>query len=398
MEKLLKNKIIITILALLLTSFVACSDEPNAVGVGLIPDKDKLTFESIDSYTSGFSQSFESFKKDSLKFGSTSPVLLGNYKNISIDMLIGFLISLPDSIKEPFTTGEAKLLSCWIEAEPTYWIGDSNNFSFTLHRINSSWNPAIITQDTIDEINNKLGPNLLDASTYSFVDTLMKFDVNKDLVEGWTRRTFDSSYEKDYGMLLRSNSSSAIVGFQALTSFPYAEYPKLYMVFEKPGVFIDTLVAIPSSDLHIPTGVILQNTSQSIILQSTLGVRGKLKFDLSMVPENILINKADLDLFIDTDNSEEGSVKTDTIAISLLKKFEDATLSSSIGRYPLLRKDNKYTGDIRAFVQNWINGEINEGVQLQLSDELRSVSKVAIYNTFAVDSLRPRLTIYYTKN
>ncbi|MBK7106428.1 MAG: hypothetical protein IPH62_14200 [Ignavibacteriae bacterium] len=383
-------------LAILVVYFSSCTNDPNSLGTDLVPNSDKLNFVVIDSYTSNFNQELTSYKYDSLRFGSSSTVLLGNYKNITSEVLIGFYINPADSIMDPYKADSSKLIKCWVEIQPTYWIGDSNSFQFSIHRINSSWNPSSISQDTINEIYNTLGPNLLDQSTYSFADTVMKFDLNTELVDGWIRRTYDSSYAPDYGILMRPISNSGIVGFQALTTYNDEDYPYLYMVFEQEGVF-DTIIAIPSADLHVPKGEIYSNTNDNIILQSSLAVRGKLLFDLSLVPENIVINKATLDLFIDNNNTEFGTIDADTIAIGFLTDFEKSTLSTEIGKYPILKSGDKYSGDIRLFVQKWMDGEENKGLLIQLSDELRSVSRVGIFNsTSSVDSLKPRLTIYYT--
>ncbi|MFZ1289507.1 MAG: hypothetical protein WAR79_05435 [Melioribacteraceae bacterium] len=389
----LTNYIIILISIIYLSS---CTNDPNSLGTDLVPDSDKLNFVVLDSYTSNFNQELTSFKYDSLEFGSSSTVLLGSYKNISSEILIGFYINPPDSILDPFKADSTKLVKCWVEIQPTYWIGDSNNFQFTIHKINSSWNPSSVDQDTLNEIYNTLGPNLLDHSKYSYADTIMRFDLNTELVDGWIRRTYDSTYAPDYGILLRPVSNTGIVGFQALTTYNDEDYPFLFMVFEQEGIF-DTLIAIPSADLHVPKGEVISNTNENIILQSTLGIRGKLYFDLSLVPENIVVNKATLDLFIDNNNTEFGSIDADTIAVGLLTDLEKVTLSTEIGKYPLLKSDGKYSGDIRLFIQKWVDGEENQGLQIQLSDELRSVSRVGIFNsTSSVDSLKPRLTIYYT--
>jgi hypothetical protein len=93
MEKFLKLSnlfsLFILILFILLSS---CTDDPTSVGNALIPDKDKLNSIVLDSQTEGFEQTFTSFQKDSLFFGSSDRILLGSYKNISSEVLISFII------------------------------------------------------------------------------------------------------------------------------------------------------------------------------------------------------------------------------------------------------------------------------------------------------------------
>lgn len=396
----MKTQIKFFLFIALLTGFLSCTNDPDPVGLNVVPKEDRLSSDVIDSYTDNFDQTFTSFKYDSLSYGSSPTILLGNYKNIKSEALIGFYINLPDSILNSFAADSINLVSSYVSIRTSYSIGDKSNFRISLYRINRSWNPSTITQDTLDLIHSNEGSDLLDQSTFSINDSIMKFDVDKDLVRGWIQRTYDSTAAKDYGMLLSPSpsSGSAIVGFQGLTSYPFYQYPTLYMIFEKPGEFIDTVLAIPSIDVHFAEGNIDPDPSGTVLLQSTLGVRGKLKFDLSQVPHHVFINKATLDLYTDDTQSDQGSPASDSLAISFLTNFDNATVSSEIGQYRLTKSNNKYSGDIRLFVQKWIDGEDNQGLLVNLTDELRSVNKVAIFNSIAaVDSLQPRLTIYYTK-
>ena len=60
-----------------------------------------------------------------------------------------------------------------------------------------------------------------------------------------------------------------------------------------------------------------------------------------------------------------------------------------------MKEENKYSGDIRQFVERWIDGEENEGLEIKLSDESRSANSVTIYGTNEI-AFTPKLTIYYT--
>ena len=82
----------------------------------------------------------------------------------------------------------------------------------------------------------------------------------------------------------------------------------------------------------------------------------------------------------------------------MLKNFANDSIIIDYGRYPLSKDGEKYIGDIRQFVQRWIDGEPNEGVELKFNDESRSASAISIFgSSHPNSSLRPRLTISYTK-
>ncbi|MDX1701938.1 MAG: hypothetical protein R3250_15030, partial [Melioribacteraceae bacterium] len=368
------------------------------VGSVLVPENDKLKFLSLNSNSDDFSQTLESFNKDSLLFGSSSRVLLGNYKNVSSDALLAFIIFLPDSIQSPLESSDSVTLkSAWVEIYPDYWLGDESDFNFSVRRINTTWNPITMDQDTFNVIKNTLGPNTLTKLEFTPGDTLLRFEFDNSIVEDWVYESFDESYPPNYGIMLSPLSSNGIMGFQGISAFQSSPYPILNLEFEKEGDFIDTVLAVPNLDIHLPTGEPLQDPVNELILQGSIGVRGKLKFNFENVPERILVNSAILKLFFNPVNSFQGSVPTDTIAVSMLQNFSDDDIRLEFGRYPLLQKEDFYEGEIRQFIQRWIDGEPNEGMEIKLSDEARSASAISFYSSsHPVDSLRPNLTIYYT--
>lgn len=393
------NKIvkISLILSLIIIAF-ACNDEPTSVGNALIPSVDRITFQKIDSYKNGFEQKFSSFQKDSLFFGTSRRILLGSYKNLSIDMLVSFGILFPDSIKDGLTKNEITLKSSWIEMKPNYWIGDKSHFEFSVKEINQSWASREFNNDTLIAVKASLGGEILIQDSYSFSDSLIKFSVDKQVINKWVMQSAGNSLATNNGLYFSPISNTGIVGFQAITRFTTADYITLNMVFEKQGIILDTVKAVQRLDMHVVTSTEPDKIgNNSIILQSSSAMRGKLWFDISGVPSNAILNKATLTLFIDKANTEIGSVKTDTVALRFYENKNENIIKKDYGIAALFNKGNSYSGDIRKFAQRWINGEKNEGMEVRLSDEDRSANKIAFYKSdYQVDSLRPRLTIFYT--
>ena len=393
------NKIvkISLILSLIIIAF-ACNDEPNSVGNALIPTGDRIVFQKIDSYNNGFIQNFSSFQKDSLFYGTSERILLGSYKNLSIDMLIGFGILFPDSIKDGLTKNEITLKSSWIEMKPNYWIGDKSHFEFSVKEINQSWTSNDFNNDTLNAVKSSLGNEILVQDSYSFSDSLIKFSIDNQVINKWVMQSADNSLAKNNGLYFSPISNTGIVGFQAIARYITSDYIILNMVFEKQGTILDTIKAVQSLDLHVVTSTEPNNNdNNSIILQSSSAMRGKLWFDVSSVPTNAILNKATLTLFIDEGNTEIGTVKTDTVAIRFYENKNENVIKKDYGIAALFKRGNSYSGDIRKFAQRWINGENNEGMEVRLSDEDRSANKIAFYKSdYQVDSLRPRLTIFYT--
>ena len=402
MEKFLKIKSFFLILILLISNFwISCADEPNSVGSVLLPEKDRLNSKIYSTLTENVEQSFVSFQEDSLYWGSSDRLLLGNYKNIKSEILISFQMVLPDSIITALESeNTTNLISSWIELFPTYWIGDSSNFTFSAQQIKTHWNSVEIDEDSIQNVKANLGSDIIQNYEYSPGDTSIKFSIGNELVEEWVTNSLDVSTQANYGIMLSPTSFGGMAGFQGLTSFALAQYPTLYLVFEKPNEFIDTVLITPRIDIHIITGErFLPDPINSILLQGSISVRGRLLFNLETLPENILVNSAKLDLFVNENDQYtfEGTIKSDTVAASIYYNVESDSIRYDYGKYPLLRDGDKYSGEIRQFVQRWSEGEPNEGLELKLSDENRSPAAVTFFGSDHPDaSLRPRLTIYYT--
>ena len=399
MEKFLKIKSFLFIILVIASFFASCSDDPNSVGINSVPSGDKLQTSVFNTLTEKVDQSIVTFRKDSLFWGSSSRLLLGSYKNITSEILISFQMLLPDSILTPLQENDGiTLVSSWIELYPTYWIGDSTNFVFSAHEINTHWTSVKIDQDTINNIRAQLGDNILTDYEFAPSDTVIKFNIGNDVVSKWVNTAVDATLPDDNGIMLKPVSLNGIVGFQALASYPTGNYPTLFLVFEKAGEFIDTVLAYPRLDIHIPSGEQNQDPVNSVFLQGSIGVRGRLLFNLDTLPQNILVNYANLELFVDDINTFEGSIESDTLIASFYHDFATDSLRDDFGKYQLLRSNGKYSIDISRFVQRWAEGEKNEGLELKLSDESRSPAAVALYaSDHPVESLRPRLIIYYTK-
>jgi len=319
----LKINIWLFITAILCGILISCTDDPNSVGSVLVPQNDKLKTIVIDSRLDNFEQEFISYQKESLFFGSASRILLGSYKNISSEALLAFIISLPDSIRSPLDSNNSiTLRSSWIELYPNYWLGDSSNINFTAHEIRTSWNSIVFNEDSVTKIRNSLGPNILEEIIFSPGDTVIKITVDNELINNWVFRSFDDSYPENRGILFAPVSNTGIAGFQGITTFPNTSYPTLHLEFEKEGDFIDTVLSVPNLDMHLPVGEQLIDPPDEVLLQGSIGVRGKLKFELNQIPKDILVNKAVLKLFVNNFNSFEANVKTDTIAISAFYNFQ----------------------------------------------------------------------------
>lgn len=395
MKRLLKY---ILLPVLFLSLFISCNEDPTSVGSDLIPDGDKLQFKQLDSKDTPINQTSYSFEKN-IKLGTSSILLLGKNSYAESVMLLRFFIPFSDSMVTYYKNNQFKIKQVWMEMVPTYKLGEATqNFSFSVHQIRSQWSSLGFTKDSLASLN-------YDHRDIAFAknikDTLLTFHIDTKAIEEWLKYRSDSlSAPKNFGLLLKpSENCQRFLGFNAygLTDVPYL--PLIRVVYEQNSNLIDTLVANPFMDQHIVTGT-LPAPSQYIYLQGGLSLRNFLSFNLSSLPKDIVINSAKLELSIDTLKTADGNPNSDSIYVkafkdSLTREYTADSLVVSV----LTRKGSIYSGEITWLVQKWasvIDNYTNQGMELSLADEERSVARIAIYGSKSNEqTLRPRLKIIY---
>ncbi|MDZ7763437.1 MAG: hypothetical protein U5K00_03290 [Melioribacteraceae bacterium] len=94
----------------------------------------------LDSEIDSLNQNSSSFLADSISFGPSSRLILGNVENRKSTMLMRFGVILPDSIRTAVQDKNLNILSAEVELRPVYKIGDPRarrliSLSITLLRI-----------------------------------------------------------------------------------------------------------------------------------------------------------------------------------------------------------------------------------------------------------------------
>ncbi|MEW6195488.1 MAG: hypothetical protein AB1521_10050 [Bacteroidota bacterium] len=379
---------------------IACNDDPSSTGLGLITDKDKVQFSELDSYSTGMRQSSGYFE-DEQNLGSSELLILGKNSYSESVVLMHFSIFLTDSLKTQLNNHEAFVRQVWMEMTPVYTLGDAaNNFDFTVHKINSKWSSAGFDKDSLSSGSFSFDPtNVLISKTID--DTTFNFDIEPEVVQKWLEYHADTlSNPKYYGLLLKPTSGTQkMIGLKSLQSSDSETLPLIHVVMEKPSVYKDTISINPYMDIHVVTGEVSTDPNR-IVLEGGLPIKGNLFFDLSSLTKDLIINKATLELTVDTVASIDGSAKSDSILARILKDSTAKSLTGdSLIATVIKRTGNVFSGDITWMVQRWAQGTVeNQGILLELYDEDESTARISIYGTKEPQALlRPRLKIIYVK-
>ena len=384
-------------ISILIIGIISCDDNPTSLGSNLLPNQDLINVTQINSLDAAFEQKAKFYNTDTLDLASSTKIFLGKTGNVESTMLMKFLFFFPDSIKKAILSDSLVLKNAFIEMQPIYTKGKTNNsFDFTVHEIKEDWNSLDFTIANLEalQFNNE---NV--SSNHNFNnDTLITFDINKALVENWMKLFSSDSQEANYGVYFNfTNTTDKILGLPAISTAEDYRLARLKLIVEVPNNYIDTLTAIVTSDAHVVKGTLPETNNNNIFVQGGIPIHSNLFVDVSKVPKYSIINKATLKLYVDESESEIGTIKTDYLKVALLNDYE---LSKTNTDYSVINLELDsllyYSGDITMFVQEWISNG-NNGLKLYTADEVESLNKIAIYGSENTDlKLRPYLEIIYT--
>ena len=372
--------------------FSSCTDEPSSLGIELI-GSENISAKIFDTAVDTTEQSSSYFKKV-IPLGSTNWILLGIYQDITASALMRFVFGLPDSLKNDLKDGNINVLDSWIILRTRYVYTDSMaGMNFTVHKVNSSWSSTAFTIDSLIKLEKE--PN--DASSqFTITDTLYTFHLDGSLPLAWMKNTADKTLESNFGIYLDpSLSSTKVVGFQAFNAIS-AEAAKLFVVIEKPGVYVDTINGFIAADISLVGRPDLPNLPVGLIsVQSSVSVNSRLTFDLGPVPADVVINKAEIFITPDSILSVKGSSFNNSLKLSYLRYADSLTTEGNPSF--LSFKNNIYTGDITLFVRNWINRKENNGILIETGSPTSGLEFFVLKGSDYFEiSERPRLLITYT--
>lgn len=372
--------------------FSSCTDEPSSLGIELI-GSENISAKIFDTAVDTAQQSSSFFKKV-IALGNTDWILVGRYQDIEASTLMKFVFGLPDSLKEDLIDGNINVLDSWVILTNRYIYTDSMaTMNFIVHKVNSSWSSSSFTVDSLANLNYE--PE--DASSqFTITDTLYTFHLDTALTLSWMKYTADNTLESNYGIYLDPTlSSNKVVGFQAFTAIS-SEAAKLFVVIEKPGVYVDTINGFVSADISIVDRPNLPTLPAGLIsVQSSVAINSKLTFNLDQIPVSLVINKAELFITPDSISSVKGSSFSNSLRVTYLSYAD--SLNTQGNPIFLTLKENKYTGDITSFVRNWISTKENNGILIEAGSPTSGLELFALKGSDYFEfSERPRLRITYT--
>lgn len=371
------------------TVSVGCSDDPNAVGIGVLPEEDLI---SIDTIATREATSF-SFKEPISP--NNRSLLVGAYRDYEARALIRFQF-LPDTLRD------ATVLDATLRLEPLYSFGDSlAELSFTVQKIVSSWSETSFLWDSITAGFYDPTPR----GTFSAVisDTAaINVPLDPSLAQEWLIAAADSIDQ--FGILLLPTPGlSVIKGFASFQS-PSAAPPTLDIVYEEEGR-VDTLVWNISFDKFV-ANVDLELNQELLHIQAGVSYRSRLRFDFSALPVDVIVHNATLELTIDRSSSRLGGPVTqpggplvESVIAYHVSDSSTNTFEATSGVLSNVVQDSPdlLTVNVTRSVQLWVFGASNQGILLRAFYEDAQLDLIAFFGPGASEvEKRPKLHVTFS--
>lgn len=338
-----------------------CAKEPNDVGFGLLPDNELFNVKVYEDSVEVYAENIQNFVSNS----SSNVLLIGNYDNISCSILIRF--DVPDTLKDvKMEWAQIRLF------RSKFFIGDSTlPVHFTAHKVLSNYYDTLYDAQIIGEFN-------------SVPDSVNYFKIDTGVVREWLNG-------RNYGLYLKPQNSGVIWGFNSLDEILFT--PALEIVIRREND-LDTVRFFYGSDGYIAR-LNEQIDTNYIVLQAGVGLRSILKFDVSRLPKNIIINRAEVTLYLKEKKKYKDGVDSILAGfitdVNLVKRSIGGFEGNYLGvRNPL--DTIEYIIPLTTPVQRWVNGEANNGILVRSFSEVDNFDRLVFHYT----DRKPKLKIYYT--
>ena len=392
---MIKNISLVFLSAISIFFIVSCNDSPTDLGTKFL-SQDGVEVLKLDSSIDTINQTSYSFK-NVFSLGTSSQLLLGKAENITSNVLLLFVFAIPDSIKEELALRNLTVIDSYVEMNKNYSFGDSNAvFDYSVYKVNERWVSSTFTADSFAFLDYD---NSIDLSFNRTTanDTVYSFHLDTTLTSSWLQNYVDTTVSSNYGILLSpTDNTQKVLGFTAFNVNGQND-PRLRIVVQKPGAYIDTIVGYIASDISVVLGDIPNVGTENIVIQSSLTSEAKLIFDFSVVPEDVVINLATLTLTVDTLATKTGSSFFFFLSVYLLADSATNKLNPNFV-YTLDRSGATFTGDITNILRAWNNRVDNQGLLIKSTLEFWGLETFVLKGSnAALIEQRPRLEIVYSR-
>ncbi len=269
------------------------------------------------------------------------------------------------------------------------------------YEISRTWGQVTFTWDSLAGIYDAGAFRGTAAASITSDTEWVKIPLDTAMVRRWLQPL---NYSNNYGIILIPTLNCGVVrGFHEFDYDSASRYPQLTVIARSVGAgVVDTTVYNTGQDTFVGNIDTLISRTDLLYVQSGVGYRSRLLFDVSSIPRGAIINAAELDLYCDIASSRLNRFSSDSaVAVHALISATDSSLFEGLGARTTssLATSDKFVLDIRHQVQNWIkNQSLNYGLLIRPANEseFTSFDLLTFFNQTAQHAnKRPLLTVTY---
>lgn len=379
---------IISALSFALLLLVAgCAEDPNPVGIGLLPGDDFLHLDTTAVTAT------RSFSQPAIPATSVSRrVLVGATNGIECWGILRFSF-LPDSIRY------MPIVSAQLNLRTDYHFGDSlAPFSLAVHQILQNWGSDSLTIDSL-KAPGFYSTTVSGSGNFGSVgDTAtITIPIDTTMIRSWG--TISDTTISNFGVVLRPTNSRVVKGFISFASADPSLRPQLLLRFLETNGKIDTLLVSLGIHRFVTTGLnpTWPSDSSHIYVMNGAAYRGYVEFDVGNLPPHAAVHKATLELTLDSRQSQFNIFTSDSAyAIFIGDDGTPLTYINVVGEPVQIGSARIYRFPVGSFVQRWIRGALQRRIAITGYTELSTLDLFSFYGAIADRALKPKLTIVYS--
>jgi len=383
--------LLVASLALIAAVTIGCSDDPNAVGIALLPSSDRITIDTLTIRSS-------SSATDTARVqGISTNLLLGKYNHLEARTLLEF-DGIPTD--KPKATIDTALLTLHVNYR---FMDSSGLIAFDVDTLLRAWSSSTLTWDSLTE-NSYYLPRP-DTTFYSQVqaeDSILTVNI-RPVVAAW----FLAQNSTPPGIILVPDplaNLKFVLGFSNFVKNAVDFRPSLKITYhDSTAADTTTITLAPSQQLFVANSK-LPVPKDTMYVQAGIAYRGQVWYPDSLFRagsplKNASVTKAVMTVYLNAPASLRNAYTDNVIEARLAL---DSTSQPKVGSLytqgtPNQNDSTMFTFDARIFIQQWLGGTPNYGIVLRAGNEYASFDGFKFYGARSDSAHRPTLKVTYTK-
>ncbi len=379
------------LLCLFVLSFLnGCEEEPSELGLNYIPPGDTFKTKTLDSQTDTILIT-ENNPRKYINTSASANLLVGLFQQYISKALLKF-----KDITQDYDS--ATVLSAKLNLKyNNYYFEDSLGVtSFNVYSLTKSFDFTEIKYDELTSAN--IGTSVLGSYNGTLTDSAdISVTLNNQTVQDWLNYAADTNYTvKNYGIVMLANSNTNTIKSFFASNNDESVRPSVTVIVSKNSV-VDTLNLNISESVSLNTVPVSIIPAERFVLQSGVSFRNIMKFDLTKLPPNVIINLALLEFTLDKNNSFISTNSDQRVNLGMLTDTANQETDGLL--FQAYKKDSiTYTVALNSVFQKWNLGTAtNYGLLFWNVSEVSNLDRFVFYDHTSSDiNRRPRLKIIYT--